>query len=170
MRRVMMIALFVGMSFCLCDLISAEDLKVFFDTREWRVGYSAENQTQGITEYVLKDESVQLWTELVTVQAFFELQNKITPEAYMDGMVDILKKTCPDIRWKVLRKDRNDMLFEWEIAACPGQVDQYEIDRIIAGQRAIYVVHYATKKLPVSFEKRDYWAKLLDSAELVNAQ
>lgn len=149
-------------------LCLAEQVALNFDGRKWEIGHSAESKDQGIREYVLKGETVDNWTELVTVQAFFGLQDKATPEEYMEGMMAELKKNCPGAIWDIVRKGDDDIVFIWQVKDSPGQEDQYEVDRIISGKNAMYILHYATKKLPVAPEKRDKWIKLLDSAKLVN--
>lgn len=146
--------------------LCAEQVNVQFDEREWETGYTAEDGTKGITELVLKGETVNAWTELVTIQAFFGLQERATPQMYMNEMIDALKKACPSAKWDLIRKGDNDVLFDWEIAQCPGQEDQYEVDRVLAGAKALYVVHYATKKVPVGADTREKWIRLLSAATL----
>jgi len=145
----------------------AEDLKFDFDGREWAEGYKAGDDEQGIREYVLKGETVNDWTELVTVQAFFGLQEKTTPGDYMANMRKGLKEVCPDPMWNVIRAGKDDITFEWEVKKCPDQDNQYEIDRIISGAKAIWYIHYVTKKVPIPPEKRSKWIKLIESATLV---
>ena len=144
----------------------AENMALGFDGREWELGYNVENDKEGIQEYVLKGETVNNWSELVTVQAFFGLQEKTTPEQFMDNMIKSLKEICPKLISSVIRKGDKDVMFDWEVKDCLGQDNQYEIDRIISGNRAIWHIHYATKKLPISPDKRNEWQGLLNSAEL----
>jgi hypothetical protein len=149
-----------------CMASHAEEVALSFDNRQWELGYHTVTDQQEIREFVLKGESVKKWTELVTVQAFPGLQLNVDPEDYMNGMAASLKKACPGAKVKLIRKGASDIVFEWEINSCSGQDNQYEIDRIIAGDRAMYVLHYAIKDLPISSGRRSEWIKILDQASL----
>lgn len=146
----------------------AEQVVLKFDGRQWSMANQTQNEQQAMQEFTLKGESVNNWNELVTVQAFSGLQLNVSPEDYMNGMMKSLKQICPKAEHKLIRKGDNDIVFEWEIKTCSGQEKQYEIDRVIAGDKAMYVIHYATKKIPVSPETRKEWIKLVDAASLVS--
>ena len=165
-RLAMMIFLYAAMT--AAALCGAEEVAFQFDEREWGLGYSDENKFEGIQEYVLLGETVRHWTELVTIQAFFGLQEKTTPAKYMEGMLARLKEVCPHAMVRSVRQGENDAMLEWEIKDCPGNENQYEIDRIMAGKKAIWFLHYATKKVPVPPERREKWMKLLNEAVLEN--
>lgn len=149
---------------------AAEQLALNIDTSKWKLGYSAADNKQGIKEYCLIGESVENWTELVTVQAFFGLQRSQTAGIFMSNMLNTVKKSCPDAMCKVIREAPGDVLFEWEVKNTAGLPDQYEIDRVIAGSNALWVLHYASKKLPVSPETRDTWIGALEAARLVESE
>ena len=166
MKKILTFAMFLGAVMALAMPCCAEEVAFQFDGREWGLGYSDENEFEGIQEYVLLGETVNHWTELVTIQAFFGLQEKTTPAKYMDGMMEQLKKICPNIMVRTVRQGENDVMLEWEVKDCPGQENQYEIDRIISGKKAIWYLHYATKKLPILPERRDKWMILLNAATL----
>ena len=168
MGKVIMGIIAAGLILCAAGHSHAEQVKLTFDDRQWEIGYEVEDTQQGMVEFVVKGENVNAWTELVTLQAFFGLQETATPESYMNGMGEGLRKACPDARTNLIRKGANDIVFDWEIKSCPGQEAQYEIDRVIAGTKALYVIHYATKKLPVAAETRDKWAGLLSAATLID--
>ncbi len=47
-------------------------MQIEFDDKErWRLGYRANNRLQTVTEYVPKNEAVQQWKELYTVQRLY---------------------------------------------------------------------------------------------------
>ena len=148
--------------------VYAEKVQLHFDDRQWEVGYNAKNNEQGIIEYVLKGESVSAWSELVTAQIMFGLQTKVSAREYMEDMEKNIKKMCPNAKWDVIVDGANDILFEWQVADIPNYADQYEITRIINGNEGIHIIHYATKKPPISSERRSEWIKLLKSATLVS--
>lgn len=169
MRKTAVYALLIAVILSLPQLCFAEKLQLKFDERKWELGYNAQDETQGLREYVLKDETVNNWGELVTAQALFGLQAKVNAEGYASSFILGLKKVCPDLVWKALKKSPNDVLMEWEIKSCPGQNDQYEIDRIISGENAIYIIHYATKRVPISPETRDKWIRIMSQVALLKS-
>ena len=69
--------------------------------------------------------------------------------------------------WNLLGEDDNSKIYEWETNNCKKADDQHEIARVIAGKEAMYVIHYATKKVPVDSNKRQKWISLLNSITLV---
>lgn len=171
MRKVFLAWMAIVASVALASLAcAAEQLALNIDTTKWKLGYSAANNEQGLKEYCLIGESVENWTELVTVQAFFGLQRRQTAGMFMSNMLNTVKKSSPDAMCKVIREAPGDVLFEWEVRNTAGLPDQYEIDRVIAGSNALWVLHYASKKLPVTPETRDTWISALEAARLVENQ
>ena len=57
--------------------------KLYFDDRNWEIGYQASNHISSLIEYVLKGETVHNWSELVSVGSLFGLQEKITPDEFV---------------------------------------------------------------------------------------
>lgn len=152
----------------MASIASAEQISLKFDDRDWVLAKEEEDKVQGIRVYTLNGETMDKWTEMITVQAFFGLQLQATPEDYMNGMMKSLKETCQDSTSKLIRQGANDIVFEWQMGPCSGQETQGEIDRVIAGDQAMYVIHYAAKKNPLDPTKREEWIKLLDSITLTN--
>lgn len=140
-----------------------------FDGRNWKIGYKKANSQKSFTEYVLEGETVHNWSELITVQEFAGLQERRTSEECMEFMKEEIAKLCSQVEWNVLNKNDKDITYEWKITNCLGQDDQHEIARIISGKEGIWVVHYATKKTPVSTERRQEWIKILNSVTLLES-
>lgn len=145
------------------SLTYAEKPVLHFDNRNWEVGYEAANEQQSIAEYVLKGETVHSWTELFSLQTFFGLQQITTPKKFMEEMKNNMK---PSLQWNMLRKEENDVLYEWKVTNDPEVEDQHEIARIISGKEAIYSIRYTTKKIPVSRKVRKEWIDLLNMVKL----
>lgn len=169
MNKVVAAILLVCAILILPQACFAEKLQLKFDERKWELGYNAQDENQGLREYVLRGETVKNWGELVTAQAFFGLQAKANAEGYASNMIMELKKICPDLMWKALKESPDDILMEWEVKNCQGQADQYEIDRIISGENAVYVIHYATKRVPISPEMREKWIKIMSQVALLKS-
>lgn len=161
---VLIFVMLIGMAHSAC----AEQISIKFDDRDWVLNKEAEDKEQGIRVYNLKGETMDKWTEMVTVQAFFGLQLQATPEDYMNGMIKSLKETCRDSTSDLIRKGNNDVVYEWQMGPCSGQEPQGEIVRVISGDQAMYVIHYASKRSPLDPAKKEEWLKLLDAVTLTN--
>lgn len=145
----------------------SEKVQLRFDDREWEVGYESQNKIQSIVEYVLKGETVENWTEMVTAHRSFGLQDKISLEEYMNRLKQNLSKKCPSIRWDVHRKSKTDITYSWEMKDCEGMDEQYEIGRLIRGKLAIHNIRYTEKSSQVDPVKHKKWIQLLEAASLV---
>jgi len=143
-----------------------EDLAWKLDTRPWKEGFHKEAANKSmISEYVITPETVHNWKELVTVQEFYGLQQVVSPKVYLDGLEKQLKKACPKIQLKAFEY-HGSIIYEFSVRNCPGQDNQQELGRVIRGQEGIWVLHYATKKFPLSNEDRNKWIGILKSAKL----
>ena len=60
----------------------------------YKVGFSDKKPNMLMTEFVPAKETVENWTEMVTVQVFFGL--KATPQQFMDDMGKSWRAACPD--------------------------------------------------------------------------
>jgi len=160
---VVIILLVSFLSFCCAD---EEKPQLTFDGRVWNIGYQASNFQGSIIEYVLNDESINNWTELVTIQTFLGLQKNASAQAFADQTKEKLKQQCPDLKWIILKQTEDDVMYEWSIKNCPADKDQHEIARIIKGQYGMYIFHYVTKKMPIDPKIRNEWIKLIKSATI----
>jgi hypothetical protein len=60
----------------------------------YKVGFSDKKPNMLMTEFVPAKETVENWTEMVTVQVFFG--PKATPQQFMDDMAKRWRAACPD--------------------------------------------------------------------------
>ena len=60
----------------------------------YKVGFSDKKPNMLMTEFVPAKETVENWTEMVTVQVFFGL--KATPQQFMDDMGERWRAACPE--------------------------------------------------------------------------
>ena len=151
---------------------AAEKVKIVFDGRQWELGWSAPKNLaaseETTDEYVLHGESVESWTELVTVQFFPGLQKNVSQEVYITGMKVHFLKACPGLVWKDVRVSEKDSMYEWTVANCGGVNDQSEIARVVRTGRGVHVWHYAIKKSPMPSDRQTEWIKNLDAFQVVN--
>ncbi len=141
-----------------------------FDDRDWELGYRSDEGDQVVQEYVLSGETVENWSELITVQSFFDPRDNTAPEYMMRGVKDSTLQDCPDAMWNTIRVSETEALYEWRTEGCQGPVDsddQYEIDRIIKGSSGIHRIAYTTKRQPNLPETvRTEWIDRIGRAEV----
>ncbi|HSQ06878.1 MAG TPA: hypothetical protein VLM84_04195, partial [Chromatiaceae bacterium] len=63
--------------------------------------------------------------------------------------------------WNVIKRDKNSILYEWQIKNCPGSPDQTEIARIIQGNENLWRLAYTAKTTNLSKQKRKDWIESL---------
>lgn len=142
-----------------------------FDDRDWALGHRSVQGDQAVREYILSGETIENWSELITVQSFFDPQGNTAPKDMMRGVRDSTLQDCPDAMWNTIRVSETEVLYEWRTEGCQGPVDsddQYEIDRIIKGAPGLHRIAYTTKRQPYLPEaERDEWVDRIGRAELV---
>lgn len=150
------------------DLVSklAEKVTLNFDGRPWGLGFSSENQGHIISEFVLPGETVHSWTELVTLHV--SPPKQVKPSELMLNQKAVILVRCPDVKWSVMRKGKEEIIYEWQVTNCPGVGSEQEISKIIQGKTAIHRVAYTTKRVPMPEETRDTWTALIAKAKLAS--
>lgn len=131
-----------------------------FDGRNWKLGWSQNQGSAVFEEYVLDGESVENWTELVTIQFMPGLNEKTNPDIFEAANRRDLSAVCPDIRWNSISQGE-DRMWEWSIQGCQGQPDQSEIARLVRTGEGYHMFHYAIKKSPMPADKREVWIENL---------
>lgn len=148
-------------SLFLCHPAFAEKGQPQFDGRNWKLGWS-QNVGEGVfEEYVLDGETVQNWSELVTIQFFPGMQLDTNPDIFEGVHRSDLTRTCPDIQWKSVYQTPDERMWQWSIQGCPGQPDQSEIARLVRTKNGFHIFHYATKKSPMPEDTNKVWAEKL---------
>ncbi len=92
---------------------TTETVQPIFDDRVWKLGYTATQGDQTLWEYVLSGETVENWSELITVQSFTGSQGSTAPAEAMRRVRDATLHQCPDAMWNAIRESETEVLFEW---------------------------------------------------------
>lgn len=153
---------------------AVQEVSPKFDNRQWKLGWSgaqeakAKNQpyNQVYDEYVLEGETVQNWSELVTIQFFPITDPRVTLKVFEEANKTELLKVCPGANWKTLPSKENEVMWSWDITKCPKAADQSEIVRLVKTQDGIYVFHYAIKKSPMPEDAKKTWENNLNAFTL----
>ena len=148
-------------------LVFKEGLQFSLPTdRKWITGYAqAVEGKYTITELVPEGETVQNWSELITIQNFAGMSG--TPENLFEQLKAIRERTCPgSTKWTLIEKDDRSILYEWRATPCAGYPDQHEISRIIDGNWNRFRIAYTAKVSEISAEKRDIMIQSLSEATI----
>lgn len=168
--KVLGIVLFVGLTLFLFNAYAAEKAAPVFDDRSWKLGWSQNKGGAVYEEYVLDGETVENWSELVTIQFFPGLNKQTNPDIFEAGQKTNLSSVCPSIIWEPLYQSDNERIWKWSISGCSGQQDQSEIARLIKTDGGFHVWHYAIKKSSIPLEKEKVWLEKLKAIEVVKSE
>jgi len=144
-----------------------------FDPKEWKVGHQAEGRNQIVVEFVLPNEKIDNWTELLTMQVF---RKPRTVEAIEDLVVKMhqdISKRCPGMVWNVINRqfasetEEAGIVYEWATKDCPPDADQHEIARVVYGRFNIFRLAYVAKTSALAPEKRERWINELSKSRIV---
>ena len=115
------------------DFLKKDYLTVDLGQPGWKIGFQQSASNELIIEFVTGNETVQNWTELITVQFFPELKH-LSPWQYAAFIEKHYKKTYGDRgRVNILRNSNSDALVEYRVAGQPGIKDEHTLTRIIKG-------------------------------------
>jgi hypothetical protein len=142
--------------------LANESNKFSFDGREWKLDWWNQNAKQPMLEYVLKSETVDNWTEMVTSQFFPGLQSKFSPSQFMSITIEELTKRGFQPKVRIISQSPQSVLFEWQIVNHPVE-NQYELQKIVAEPHGLHLIHYASRPT-VTQERRTAWEKILSQA------
>ena len=95
---------------------------------------------QVVTEYVPAGETVENWSELITVHSIIGAAQDSTAEDFIALIRDPLLDYCPSAMWNVIRQSPDELVAEWRTIGCVGPFDsddQYELVRVVWGSWAV---------------------------------
>jgi hypothetical protein len=137
------------------------------DERDWKVGHSAHNKNQLIEEWVLPGETVQNWSELISLQIYRNVSLEVTPEKVVAIAAQLHKKTCSDVSQKAHSSSPTELLYEQTTRNCAPIRDEYSIRKTIRGPRTMTEVSYAKTTVMNDAEKKK-WTEIVGRAKFLN--
>lgn len=159
--------------FCLtcCQYASSEthfptiEYSLEQDGRKWKLGYNAKNDQISVVEYLLDNESVECWSELVTTQSVIGV--KLSLEQFFDTFIAQLKESVPGskINARLISRGPNNLFGEWWIHD-DSKDDQHEWIQIFKEGDNIASLRYTTKNFSNLEARRKVWENILGSAKL----
>jgi hypothetical protein len=146
------------------DMLATGNIPARFDSNH-EVGQMDKRQQVTSVEIFPQGESIQTWTELITIQSLGKKKHP-APRAAVDGTREMLLGRCPNLIWKEIEAHGEDILYEWQVENCEGTPDQHELARYLATRYSVFRVAYTIKTKPLSAEERDFWLSWLRAAHL----
>ncbi len=147
-----------------------EIVEAVFDERSWQLGSENYNQEKKamVKVYAPEGQTMENWSELVTLQLFEGLQTRVTIDQFLQKMQGALKAVCPSMKWMTVSNSENEAVYSWSVEGCSGQPDQTEITRVVAGQEGMHVWHYAVRDSQLAADKKQEWIDRLNQYRLKN--
>ncbi|MBA3722605.1 MAG: hypothetical protein H0W88_09420 [Parachlamydiaceae bacterium] len=160
--------------FLLCFLhissIHSKDTLLFsLDDKKWKIGYQASTKDFTIFELIPKDESINDWDELYTIQSFDELNateqefvnslEKVSTESstLSSGKKNIFKLIEGDPSYIV----ENFFVIDSSKENVKPELNEYNIGRIIKGKDVLYYVRYTTHSKELFDQNKEKWIQRL---------
>jgi len=148
-------------------VMPTEFVSIDLDGRGWRCNYRINNQLVNTAEYVLPNEQIQNWTELVNVQRLHGHAKRGVPlKQVVEGMMASLKKSNPDRQFRIIDEQPKSILFEWKTGGGEQSAAQHEIVRMFSAVNDIHRMAYVQKVPSLPGEERNKWVAILKAAEL----
>jgi len=138
----------------------------------YKVGYRAERGTMVMNEMVPDGQTVNNWTEMVTVQIFHGL--KVAPEKFRDTLQQRWAAACPGGSGADVTSDTENgyPVLVW-LLDCPKNPETQKPEitwfKAIAGNDSFYLVQKAFKFKP-SKEEIDRWMAYLKSVAVCDTR
>lgn len=143
-----------------------ETINVPINPKGWKMDYTRKAEGTGwIKEYVRPPETVNDWTQLITLQFFDSVFTR--PRAFMNHMESTLEGQCPNVDWQVIKSGKKRILYEWKIRKCPGHRDQHEISLLLMGDYGLYRAAYTKRGSPMDAATRKQWIQWLSVARII---
>lgn len=139
----------------------------------YTIGFQGKNDDGLITEWVPKGETVENWTEMLTVQVFYQL--KTTPDAFMHALERRWRAACPeaDEAQPIASGDENGYPTQVWLLSCPQNpsTGRPEITwfKAVQGDDSFYVVQEAFKFMP-SEQQITRWVGYLKAVHVCDSR
>jgi hypothetical protein len=146
-------------------LAKGEKQKIIFDKRPWQAVWGEKTEEITTIEYLPAGDKIENWKELVTSQFVPDIQDEITPQKYMDSVVENLKKTGFNPEIKLLEDTPEYVIFEFRILS-PENFQQDELQKIMKGKEGFYILHYVIKKPDMGEKERELWLNNLKNSSV----
>ena len=146
--------------------LEGEKIEIQTGDQIWTEGLRDNAGNKGLVEYFLPEEKPESWTEVIMVNYFKEMKGDDLLERFMSFTREGLHKQCTQVQWEDLADKPDGKIYTWSARNCKDWPDQTEVARVIIGKQGLYVLHYATKEVPMPEKKRETWHDLFSEAKV----
>ena len=115
---------------------------------------------------MVNGESVENWSELVTIQFFPGVQTQTNPDIFEASQRTNLSSVCPEVKWDSVSQSESERIWKWSVEGCQGQPDQSEVAILRKTDGGFHVWHYAIKKSPMPSENETIWLEKLKAIQI----
>jgi hypothetical protein len=141
--------------------------------RGFKVGYQNKSAKSLISEMVPQGETVENWTEMVTVQIFFNLRD-VSPSQYRARIEKLWAQSCPGSTFAKVKEGIENLYptQTWsQICPVNKQTGKPEFTwfKGVQGRDSFYLVQKAYKFAP-SAEQVAAWAEFLDKVKVCDTR
>lgn len=139
------------------------------DEWAWEIGHNSEDQVQRFVEFVRPGQTVENWTELVTLHTFNKAVVDVGSVKAQFAMHqrDIAIR-CPGSTAEIIRELSDGILYEARIVNCKQGSDEHTLARILDGTSNRFIVQYAIRETEaMTPERRTEWIGKLLSVQIM---
>ena len=140
----------------------------FLSGGDWEFGYETEDDTQIVYEFVRPGQTVDNWTERITVQTLNKAIGLGSVEGQIDSYRNSLDERCPGSTVDVIRQTPDGVIYESNIVNCEQGADEHALVRILDGSYNRFFVHYAVRgESTMTPERRAEWLEELMAFHII---
>lgn len=139
------------------------------DERDWKEGHSSTSANPVTFEFVLPGETVQNWSELVSVQIVSGVSLNVDVGRFVADIEAQHKSKMPGcalVKQQVLSSTPTSVLYEQSLVDCAPFRNEYSIRKAIRGPRTISEVSYA-KTSELSDAEKTKWKGIVGKTAML---
>jgi hypothetical protein len=140
------------------------------DERDWKLGHSNDDSKQSLFEYVLPEETVQNWSELISVHMVRNVRFDLTPDNFVASVAELHKNKrpgCAVISQRTIACSSTEVLYEQILASCAPLRDEYSIRKVIRGPRTMTDISYS-KTTMMNDSERSKWVAIVGRTKFLD--
>jgi hypothetical protein len=140
------------------------------DEREWKEGHATKDTNPLTIEYVIPGETVQNWSELITVQILSNVSLNIDAARFVAAVEKqhrSKKPGCAVITQRVLSSTPTSVMYEQSLVNCAPFRDEYSIRKVIRGPLAMSEVSYS-KTSELTGEEKKKWSEIVAKTDVMS--
>jgi TPR repeat protein len=140
-----------------------ETVEIELDAARWHVASRLRSLARARKEFVLADETVQNWTQLVTWEVTFRTRQWDLART-RDTLLKELRARCDGVKSNDIEVKPKELIYEWSHEGCAGRPPQHEITRLIEGEIGTHHLTYDRRGAALTAADRERWIAALRRA------